>query len=1116
MVSSITTTGQQGVSGLVTEALGDFAGGIVTLNEVHRVLNDELLANPDSGSAIQKVLLQEHNAKRLSARDYGQLLSSVDTSLSVDDPPESAADKPDDSGIFHVHQEGTFAFPEDEAALDQVVPTEAYDSLVEPEEPEKTLLMQIVVDTPKLELGTVLCDRYQLDSEIASGSMGIVYRATDLVKKGEGAPGYLVAIKVINSEVATHEIALKTFRNEIANAQLLSHPNIIHMYEMDNDGDYYFIAMEWLEGESLDTLLDRSQGSALPPTQTYAIIEQLCDALTYAHERDVVHADVKPGNVFLVNTGELKLIDFGIAHAPAATGENGQSGVGVAMTPAYASCECLEQKVPTDQDDLYSLACMIYRLLAGRRVFGAMHALDAEKAGMEPVPIGSMTDDRWDALRKALSFRRADRQSSINEFADAFGQRSESREPEPEEQDHSETVILSDFSDELFANVLVDNEIEDVSALSDADRLSALANSDALQNSVRQAPQAAAASVGSGQSDLERAAVEGLDHSVSDFEEPVKIAKDNEATLGAETAIVPDIAIDSLPDAFDGDIKEASATELSPFEADDTSVKNDFGPFEGADAAVPTSQGRKITVENNVMQVDTVILQELDNTKKLESIFGVPEIPAGKPQGAGEADADPKVSATQVDMPVAVADATADKEMPGEMSFVETKHLDEPPRLGSLRDMDIPAVEPPASESVDVSTAESAKAAAPADTSESGDIEDDEATKSLQRLTGQLGGGSQTQIVRSGNPTLQALMSMARKNPALAGGILLTLLGIVAGAGYLLSPISEVETRNEVETRPVKARQAAARKPKRQKSAQASVGAPILPSEIIDSKARVLIPAAQPGVAGGLVEVDGAPVIVVESLPLSATPETDTSQASASLASKEPIPAATPARVAELEARAQQAFDSGRLVEPADDSVAYWLEQMRAEGVLVPALAVEERLIAVLIKRAENAYIDGNVDEARNWAGIAQIHNASEEQLTPVRVSIARSERQAAAAAVAAKKAEARAAREAEQAAKIAAASMPTLPLSSLEFVHYEEAKYPTEGSSESMSGWVDISFTVGTDGRPVNINVMNSDLPDMFEQPSIDAVKSWRFKPYYADHIPVPAKSAVRLRYSR
>jgi TonB family protein len=1145
MVSSITTTGLQGISSSLTEALGDFAGGIITLNQVHRVLNDELVTNPDSGKAIQKALLQERVAERLSAKDYGQLISSVDASLAADISTESAADKPDPSGFFHVHQEGTLVVEEDKEAVAPLVPTEAYDSLAEP--PDKTLLMQLVVETPKLELGTVLCDRYQLDAEIASGSMGIVYRATDLVKKSEGAKGYLVAIKVIDPKVVSHDVALKTFKNEIANAQLLSHQNIIHMYEMDNEGDYYFITMEWLEGESLDALLDRSQGSALPPTQTYAIIGQLCDALAYAHERDVVHADVKPGNVFLVNTGELKLIDFGIAHAPVTTEENGQSGVGVALTPAYASCECLERKTPTEQDDLYSLACMIYRLLAGRRVFGALHALDAEKSGMEPVRIGSMTDDRWDALSRALSFRRADRQSSINEFAGDFGQRAEPSEPEPEEQDHSETVILSEFSDELFANVLADNEAEDVSDLSDAERLRALVASDALQNAVKQAPQAAAASADLGQSDLERAAVAGLDDSVSDFDKPVKIdaglAENSEETLGSETAIVPDVAIDSLPGAFDADIKEASATAISPFDADDTKVQTDLGPFGGADAtvaidtmqaaklaanpeAVPTSQPRKMTVENNVMQVDTVLLKELDNTKKLESIFGTPMVPPEKPQGAGKSDTGQEISATQVDKPAAVpaADATAESKM----SLVNTVITDKPPPLGGSPDRDIPAsgtgAEPPASEAVDAPAAQPAKPAA-AETSESGDIEATASTKSLERLALQLGGGSQTQIVRSArNPTLQAIISMARKNRTVAGGVILTLLGIVAGAGYLLSTI------NAVDTRPVKARQAAASAANQQESVQASIGAPILPTELIDSEAGVVTPVvqkpgdtvtevAQPVVVGDLVEVAAAPVIVVESLPLATTQElefADVSQVSDPLASKDSVPAATPARIAELEASAEQALASGRLVEPADDSVAYWLGHMRTEGVLVPAVAVEAGLIAALIKRAENAYIDGNVDAARHWSDVAEIYNASEDLLAPVRVSIARSERQAAAAAVAAKKAEERAAREAVEAAKNAAVSMPTLPLSSLEFVRYEEAKYPTEDSAKSMSGWVDISFTVGTDGIPVNIKIINSDLPDIFEQPSIDAVQSWRFMPHFSDNIPVPAKSAVRLRYSR
>ena len=293
--------------------------------------------------------------------------------------------------------------------------------------------------------GEILRDRFRLEEEVARGSVGVVFRATDLMKLEANAEDPLVAVKLVTAEFMNDKNALRAFQNEVANTQHLSHPNIVHLFELNRDGDRIFITMEWLEGESLAGLLDSSRGSALPPTQTYAIIEQLCDALIYAHEHNVVHADVKPGNVFLTESGELKLIDFGIARLDVESSADTDAAQqeATALTPAYASCERLEKADPTAQDDLFSLAGLIYRLLAGRRVFGSLTALEAEEQAIEPVRIGGLSDERWSAISQALAYRRVDRQKSIVEFSEHFGRRSKPRDASDETSERYENTVNS-------------------------------------------------------------------------------------------------------------------------------------------------------------------------------------------------------------------------------------------------------------------------------------------------------------------------------------------------------------------------------------------------------------------------------------------------------------------------------------------------------------------------------------------------------------------------------------------------------------------------------------------------------------------------------------------------
>src|SRR5205085_2327277 len=149
----------------------------------------------------------------------------------------------------------------------------------------------------------------------------------------------------------------------------------------------------------------------MPYHDAMRIVSGIGKALEYAHERGFVHCDLKPANVFLTGKGEVKVIDFGIARVFKKPEEDTEATVFDAgslggMTPAYASPEMLEHRVPDPRDDIYALACITYELLTGRHPFNRLAATQARSAGLKPQRPDKLGHRQWRALRAALSFER--------------------------------------------------------------------------------------------------------------------------------------------------------------------------------------------------------------------------------------------------------------------------------------------------------------------------------------------------------------------------------------------------------------------------------------------------------------------------------------------------------------------------------------------------------------------------------------------------------------------------------------------------------------------------------------------------------------------------------------
>ena len=273
----------------------------------------------------------------------------------------------------------------------------------------------------RVQVGSVLRDRFLLQVEVSGGSMGTVYKALDRRLAEAGAEQPSVAIKVLSPALAQDGQALRALQQEAAKTRCLVHPNIVRFIDLDRDDDLYFLILEWLEGRTLADVLDSADARSIDVKAAFRIARQVGDALDYAHRCGIIHADVKPGNIMVMPNGDAKLFDFGVARVRQQHIENDfDPGVLGALTPAYSSMQVLGGEEPVPSDDVFSLACLLYRLVAGYRVFGPRNAAEASLAGMTPQKPQGINDEQWKVLRKALSYPRVTRFESVKAFTDAL------------------------------------------------------------------------------------------------------------------------------------------------------------------------------------------------------------------------------------------------------------------------------------------------------------------------------------------------------------------------------------------------------------------------------------------------------------------------------------------------------------------------------------------------------------------------------------------------------------------------------------------------------------------------------------------------------------------------
>jgi eukaryotic-like serine/threonine-protein kinase len=204
--------------------------------------------------------------------------------------------------------------------------------------------------------------RYQIVGELGKGAMGVVYKATD------PNIGRTVAIKTLHFELqgAESEEMLARFRNEARAAGVMNHGNVITVYDAGEQDGMFYIAMEFVAGQTLQDLLKRE--NALPLEVVTSIARQVCSGLEYAHARGIIHRDIKPANIMITADGTVKIMDFGIAKFGGTLMTTTGQVVG---TPNYMSPEQVKDEAVDARTDVFSVGVLLYEMLTGSRPFSA-------------------------------------------------------------------------------------------------------------------------------------------------------------------------------------------------------------------------------------------------------------------------------------------------------------------------------------------------------------------------------------------------------------------------------------------------------------------------------------------------------------------------------------------------------------------------------------------------------------------------------------------------------------------------------------------------------------------------------------------------------------------------
>ena len=229
--------------------------------------------------------------------------------------------------------------------------------------------------------GTVLGGRYELIEIIGEGGMATVYKARDRVLDR------IVAAKILKDEFSRDKNFVEKFKTEALSAARISHPNIVNIYDVGQQNDIYYIVMELVDGKTLKDMI-RSQ-APLPIERAVDIAIMVCDGVHHAHEKGIIHRDIKPHNILITEHGMVKVADFGIARA-VSTGTL-TYGNNIVGSVHYFSPEQARGEAINRTTDIYSIGCILYEMLTGKVPFDADSPITIALRHIHDVPLSPRT-----------------------------------------------------------------------------------------------------------------------------------------------------------------------------------------------------------------------------------------------------------------------------------------------------------------------------------------------------------------------------------------------------------------------------------------------------------------------------------------------------------------------------------------------------------------------------------------------------------------------------------------------------------------------------------------------------------------------------------------------------
>ena len=266
-------------------------------------------------------------------------------------------------------------------------------------------------------IGYELSGRYKIEEALGQGGMSAVYKASDPNLKR------IVAVKLIHPHLSKDPEFVRRFEAEAAAVAQLRHPNIIQVFDFNHDGDTYYMVLEFVPGETLQAMLKRlnQQKRALPLEKVVKYAAQVCDAVEYAHKRNLIHRDIKPANVMINIHDQAILMDFGIVKIVGGTHHTATGAV--VGTALYMSPEQIRGEHPDHRADIYSIGVMLFEMAGGRPPYSADSAMTIMMMHLnDPVPdISKLNPNVPPGLKaiiqKALAKNPSDRYQTAAEMA---------------------------------------------------------------------------------------------------------------------------------------------------------------------------------------------------------------------------------------------------------------------------------------------------------------------------------------------------------------------------------------------------------------------------------------------------------------------------------------------------------------------------------------------------------------------------------------------------------------------------------------------------------------------------------------------------------------------------